>query len=94
MAGLMNFSPLSRQNLEKFSLRGNSSFGQNLVFTSDSAIDDGHSLNGERYWHENCINTDGFSRAHRPFKKKIGAGQREAKEKKEDKMIWTEGNQP
>jgi hypothetical protein len=24
--------------------------------------------------------------------KKIGAGQREAKEKKEDKMIWTEGN--
>jgi hypothetical protein len=31
MAGLMNFSPLSRQNLEKFSLGGNSSFGQNLV---------------------------------------------------------------
>jgi len=27
-------------------------------------------------------------------KRKIGAGQREAKEKKEDKMIWTEENQP
>jgi hypothetical protein len=51
-------------------------------------------LNAERYWHENCINTGGFSQAHRTIKKKIGAGQREAKEKKEDKMIWTEGNQP
>jgi hypothetical protein len=62
-------------------------------FTADAAIDDRHSLNAERCWHENCINTDGFSQAHRPFKK-IGAGHREAKEKKEDKMIWTEGNQP
>jgi hypothetical protein len=63
-------------------------------FAADSAIDDGHSLNAERCWHENCINTGGFSEAHRTFKKKIGAGQREAKEKKEDKMIWTEGDHP
>jgi hypothetical protein len=40
------------------------------------------------------MNTGGFSEAHRTFKKKIDAGQREAKEKKEDKMIWTEGDHP
>jgi hypothetical protein len=28
------------------------------------------------------------------FKKKIGTSPREAKEKKEDKMIWTKGNHP
>jgi hypothetical protein len=35
-----------------------------------------------------------FSKAYRTFNKKLGAGQREATEKKEDKMIWAEGNHP
>jgi hypothetical protein len=34
-------------------------------FTEDSAIDDGHSWNAEKCWHENCTNRYGFSQIHR-----------------------------
>jgi hypothetical protein len=36
-------------------------------YAADSAIDDGQSLNAEKIWHENRINTGGFSRVNHAF---------------------------